>query len=340
MVATLLGHLRERFPDTARLIFSGHSEAAMAARAATVAYRSLTKPCTGADLVATIERVCVLRDVFCTPQLRRVIGTIGELPSLSSTYTALARAIQDPNTSIGIVARIVEKDVAMTAKVLQLVNSSFFGLTQPITTLQNAVNYLGMGTMKNLALASDTFRVFQPNARIPRSFFENLQAHAHRTAVIAGALPLEPRMRDVGVVSALLHDIGGLVLASRLPEQVFAVAALMKERRVGRCEAEEEILGTSHAEIGAYLLGLWGINTVTVEAVAHHHHPLRIAHASLDTSTAVYVADLLEHELEVHREDTACPAVAEADRNCLETLGVLEELPRYRELARVALHQA
>src|ERR1019366_4362047 len=114
-------------------------------------------PCNAAELQATIERVCTLQDILSTPEIRRVVGAVGELPSLSSTYTSLTQAVRNPNTSMTQVSDIIEQDVAMAAKVLQLVNSAFYGLAQNVTSLQSAVSYLGMETIKNLALASETF---------------------------------------------------------------------------------------------------------------------------------------------------------------------------------------
>jgi YesN/AraC family two-component response regulator len=175
--ATLLGHIRDRYPSTARIVLSGYSDSGLSTRAVPVAHRFLSKPCNGAELQATIERVCILQDLLSAAELRRVIGTIGELPSLSSTYTSLLEAVRNPNTSIAQVAEIVERDMGMSAKVLQLVNSAFFGLAQTVTTLQSAATYLGMETIKNLALASETFRVFAPDSRIPQSFYESIQRH-------------------------------------------------------------------------------------------------------------------------------------------------------------------
>ncbi len=125
------------------------------------------------------------------------------------------------------------------------------------------------------------------------------------------------------VVSALLHDIGTLVLANRMPAELCSVLSLARERGCQPFEAEEELLGTSHAEIGAYLLGLWGIPDLAVEAIAHHHRPTRISHSGLDSSTAVYVADLLVNELDLHPQDSTGSALAQSDRTCLESLGVL-----------------
>jgi putative nucleotidyltransferase with HDIG domain len=241
--------------------------------------------------------------------------------------------VSDPDSCINEIAGIIEEDVAMSAKVLQLANSAFFGLAQKVTTLSNAVSYLGMQTIKNLALASEAFRVLRPHSRIPLSVCESIEKHAHRVAVIASALPMDKRNRDVTVIAALLHDIGKLFLASSMPDQFYSVFLHFRERGCRPFEAEEELLGTSHAEIGAYLLGLWGIPSLTVEAIAHHHHPTRISNSGFDCTAVVYLADLLDHELEAHPLDSIGAEMEESDRANLEALGVLPKFAEFRELA-------
>lgn len=331
--ATLLGHIRDRYPGTARIVLSGYSEVEMTTRAVPVAHRFLAKPCNASELQSTIERVCTLQDSLSTDEIRGIVGTVGELPSLSSAYTSLMQAMRNPTTCISQVADILGHDIAMSAKVLQMVNSAFFGLAQKVTNLQTAATYLGMETIKNLALVSETFRVFVPDSRVPKSVCESIQQHAHHTAAIAAVLPLDPKTRDVTVVSALLHDIGRLVLASKMPDKFCAVLSRASERGCEQFEAEEELLRTSHAEIGAYLLGLWGMPDLAIEAIAHHHHPTRIPHSGFDSSVAVYVADLLTHELDVHPNDSTGSELAETHRNCLETLGILHQFSDFRKLA-------
>jgi HD-like signal output (HDOD) protein/CheY-like chemotaxis protein len=331
--ATLLGHIRDRFPGTARIILSGYSEVTSVTRSVHVAHRFLAKPCTAAELQGMIQRVCTLQDVLCTPEIRKVVGTIGELPSLSRTYTALTQALSRPDTSISEVADIVAHDVAMSAKVLQLVNSAFFGLAQKVTNLQSAASYLGMETIKNLALVSEAFKVFVPDARVPPSVFEAIQGQTQRTSAIALVLPGDPKTREVTVLAALLHDVGRLVLASKMPAEFCAVLERTRERGCEPFQAEEEILGTSHAEIGAYLLGLWGLPNLAVEAIAHHHHPDRIPHSSFDNSVALYVAGLLAYELDVHPQDETGAELREFDRACLQRLGFLPQFAKFRQIA-------
>jgi putative nucleotidyltransferase with HDIG domain len=331
--ATLLGKIRDRFPGTARIVLTGYSEQALAVRSASVAHRVLAKPCTALELQTAIERVCALQDVLCAPEIRRVIGAVGELPSLSSTYSALTTAVRDPNTSLSRVTEIVQQDIAMSAKVLQLVNSAFFGLAQRVNSLQGAVTYLGMETIKNLALVSETFRVFVPDARIPRAFCESIQTHSHRVGAIAGALPLDRKIREFTIIAALLHDVGRLILASKMPDEFCSSLSRAGERHCELFEAEEEVFGTSHAEIGAYLLGLWGIPSEIVEAIAHHHHPTRIPHVGFDSAAAVYVADLLAHELQLHPQDLTGAELHDRDRAALETLGCMQQYAEFRDMA-------
>jgi HD-like signal output (HDOD) protein/ActR/RegA family two-component response regulator len=336
--ATLLGHIRDRFPDTARIVLSGYSEVSLSTRASSVAHRFLAKPSNATEIESTIERVCAMQDLLGSPEIRKLVGTVGGLPSLSTTYMSLTRVVKDPNASIGQVAKIVEQDLAMSAKVLQLTNSAFFGLAQRVTSLSSAVSYLGMETIKNLALASEAFRVFVPDPRIPRAVCDAIQQHALLTAAVANVLPVERKDRDFTAVAALLHDIGSLFLASTMPKEFSSVLSLASERGCRRFEVEEELLGASHAEIGAYLLGLWGIPDLAVEAIAHHHHPTRIPHTGFDCTVAVYVANLLAHRLEADPLGTEELEFPESDRACLETLGLLPSMADFRKLAQQSIN--
>jgi HD-like signal output (HDOD) protein len=333
--ATLLAQVRDRFPSTARIILSGYSEPELAARAIPVAHRFLAKPCDASELRAAIERTCMLQDLLNNPELRRIVGEVSDLPSLSTTYSLLTRAVEDPDSSIGKVAKIIEQDIGMSAKVLHLVNSAFFGLAKEVTSLSHAVNYLGMQTIKNLVLTAEVFSVFVPDGRVPLDC-DLLQQHARRSAAIIGKLPLDTKSHDAAIVASLLHDAGQLFLASKMPEKFTAAFTLAKQRGCELFEAEEEVLGSSHAEIGAYLLGLWGIPHLAVEAIAHHHRPTRIAHTGFDTAAAVYVAHLLAHE--PAEASDAWPK--DPDRACLETLGVWPQFPEFRELAKQAMAAA
>lgn len=329
--ATLLTKIRDLYPSTARIILSGYSEQELATRAVPVAHRFLAKPCNAVDLRAAIERTCTLQDLLSNPELRNIVGEVAKLPSLSSTYTSLTQAVDNPNSSIATVSNIIEQDMAMSAKVLQLSNSAFFGLAKEVTSVSYAVSYLGMQTIKNLVVVAEVFGVFVPDDSTPLDW-DSLQKHAHRTAAIVSKLPLDPKSREIAIAASLLHDVGQLFLASKMPQKLTDAFTLANQRGCELFEAEEELLGSSHAEIGAYLLGLWGIPHLAVEAIAHHHRPTRIAHTGLDSAAAVYVAHLLAHEPSASTD--AWPK--QSDQTCLEVLGVWSQFEEFRNLATQA----
>jgi putative nucleotidyltransferase with HDIG domain len=335
----LLRTVRERHPDTVRLILSGYSDSLLSAKAASVAHQLINKPCSGDCLRASIERVCTLQDVLSAPELRAVVGGVDKLPTLSQTYQELSRVLQKPDVSIAEVADVIEKDIAMSAKILQLVNNAFFGLAQKITQISLAIELIGVNTIQNLALTSEAFTVFKPDQRFPESFIESLQSHAHQSAFIVTTFGMCSRERDIAIVAALLHDIGRLIMACKMPDcfRTICDTATLQHRRYH--EVEEEMLGVSHAEIGAYLLGLWGISDHVVEAIAHHHHPTRVQHERFDSAVAVYLADLLVHDIESHPEDTQAEQLDEVDRAALNTLNLMESYPAIREKAQQGIYQ-
>lgn len=333
--ATLLGHIRDRYPATARIVLSGHSEIKTATRAIPVAHRFLAKPCEATEVRAAIERVCTLQELLASAELRKAVGAIGDLPSLSRVYSSLLEAVRQPDTSIGQIAAIIEQDAAMSAKVLQLANSAFFGLAHHVSSLVSAVSYLGVEIIKNLALTAEVFKVFRPDPRLPQ-IFEAMQERAHRSAALAGKLPLDSSVREFAVVAALLHDVGELVLAARMPEAMLKSLKLAEERGCAQYEAEEEVLGTSHAEMGAYLLGLWGIPHLAVEAIAHHHRPTRIPHTAFDISIAVYVADQLTADKSTNEAGGSERSIEErfaSQREVFQKLAVWDRLPEFQEIA-------
>jgi HD-like signal output (HDOD) protein len=333
----LLQTVRDRYPETARLILSGYAETSLATRAISVAHQLINKPCQSVELRGAIERVCTLQDVLSTPELRAVVGTISSLPSLSKTYDALACAVRDPSTTIEIVVGIVEQDIAMSAKILHLVNSAFFGLAQKVTQIDVAIRFLGIEIIRNIALTSEAFTVFTPGPSCPKFLLEAIQEQAHRAAAIVKSFGLGHKDHDVAIIAALLHDIGHLILACKMPDRFCSILEMAEARGCSCLEVEEELLGISHAEIGAYLLGLWGIDSRVVESIAYHHRPTKIPHTRLDAPVAVYLADLLIHEIDKHPTDLRGDQLSETDRASLCTLALMEKYPMFREQALQSL---
>ncbi|HEX5482981.1 MAG TPA: response regulator [Terriglobia bacterium] len=332
--AMLLAQVRERFPEVIRIILSGHADMNAAFRAVPVAHQFLAKPCDSSTLRVAIARACGLQTVLNDDVLRRTVGSIRQLPALPRTYVALTEALESDDVSLDRVAKIVEQDVAIAAKILQLVNSAFFGLSRDVTNVRTAVSYLGIDILKSLVLSFGVFRAFE-NAELVQGFsVERFQDHAHLTAKIAAGLPTIKYLEDATALAALLHDVGKLILASEMPARFAEVLEIARERVQPVHEVEREILGVTHAELGAYLLGLWGLPWSVVEAVAHHHVPGRVPQQGLDALATVHIANLLALECAAAPAEDHGLALQTFDPAYVDLLGISELLPEWRTMAQ------
>src|SRR5215471_2964278 len=247
--AQLLEQVQKRFPSVVRLVLSGYFEMEMAIRAVPVAHQYLAKPCDPEKLRLAIDHACGFISILTDETPRKVVGAIGSLPSVPRTCAALLQALRNPDVPIDEVGRIIEQDVGMSAKVLQLANSAFFGLLQEITTVRAAVSYLGLDVLNHLVLSAEIFRTFHPRQGIAGFSIEQFQEHSRRTAAIAARLPAPKKTISAAVVAALLHDTGKLVLAVRLPQKFELALQAARERECPFHKVEHEVIGTGHAEV-------------------------------------------------------------------------------------------
>jgi len=329
--AALLEAVRERYPGMLRLILSGYTELEASFRAVPVAHQFLLKPCDPDALRIAIERATSLLEALNSKMLTGLVGSLQDLPSVPRAFAELRNALSDPETSLDRIVKIVEQDVAICAKVLQLVNSAFFGVTREVSDIRTAVSYLGISILQNLVLSLEAFRCFQPKKPIPGFCLEQFHDHSHLAAKIAGAAPGKSKTGGVSVGAALLHDIGKLVIAERAPEHLARAIKGAQQDKRPLYAIEEELIGVSHAEVGAYLLSLWGLPYPLVEAVAHHHHPGRVPHDRLGVVPIVYISNLLAHEEENRSSAHQGLVAEEIDGNIVAEAGLTELLEEWRD---------
>ena len=330
----LLTELKERYPNTVRIILSGHTEMSVAMKAVPIAHRYLSKPCPPEKLVEVIDSSCRLIEMLGNERIQTVIGKIGTLPGVPKTYARLTKALDDPDSSATTLAKIVESDVALCTKLLQVVNSSFFGLPRVVTKIPQAVNILGGAMLKNLVISVELAQAFE-KMNWPSGFDPILlQRHANITARLIEHIFMEGDDQGLAYMTGLLHDAGLLIVAAHMPDFYRECSEQMMERRLERQEIEYASEGVSHAEIGAYLLGLWGLPFELVEAVANHHRPHRFEHTTFGLTDAVHVADYLAAKIGVAKDGHAGRIEPLVNETLLKDLGVWERLPQWEAFAR------
>jgi HD-like signal output (HDOD) protein len=289
----LLLACRERWPDVVRLVLSGYTDAALMNRALPVIHQYLEKPCEPSHLENVIDRCLGLHELLQGPALRSLVGGVRQLPALPRTFARLQSLLHSEQTSVRDVGAIIAADSAVTARVLQMVNSAFFRHARRITNIEQAVTYLGFATTRNLVMAAEVFGRAEPVSAFAKHHLDRLQDHAQRVAGAARALAAGTEFADDAMLAALLHDIGYWVLLQECPDRLQQAVHAARVSNVSLVEAEIQAFGASHGELGAYLLGLWGLPFPIIEAVAHHHAPRRVAQTRFDVLAAVAIAHSL-----------------------------------------------
>jgi len=299
--AQLLEVASEKSPQTIRIVLSGYAEERQVLRLVPLAHQYIAKPCEPERLEQVIERCMQLQDLLREPRVRAAVGRIRQLPTLPRVYARLREIIAREEVSAEDVAEVIAADSAVTAKVLHVVNSAFFRQARPISRIDQAVVHLGFNAIRNLALSAEVFCAWS-QAGLPGGLEpEKLQEHARNVASGARALAGGSVWADDALLAGLLHDIGYWVLLQQCPQEMGRAVALANERGLPLWEAERMVLDATHSEVGAYLLGLWGLPYPILEAVAFHHDPAPAAQTEFDLLAAVAVAQRLVADSEPRR---------------------------------------
>lgn len=328
--AALLERLQAEHPSTVRLVLSGYAEIETSLRAIPLAHQFLSKPCEGTRLEDAIARALNVRDLVEDEATKRALGGLTELPAAPRIYTQLCDLLNQPFADLEEVAALIERDVAVSARVMQVVNSSFFALPQQIGRMAQAVAYLGIPVVKSLVLSIEVLKAF-PTTRGPRGFaIEDFERRCWLTGNLAAEIYQGRDDSTDAFAAGLLHDIGLLVLLTRdrarfaplLEESLADGAPLPDLERLGG--------GVSHATAGAYLLGIWGIPFPVVDAAAGHDAPNGKA-TQLDLRGAVHIAAALAEE--VARGEQSHWATSPLDLNYVRQIGAEPLLAGWRDKA-------
>jgi HD-like signal output (HDOD) protein len=320
----LLRIAKDKYPNIVRLMLCPQYEMQSTLFTLSVAHQVLSKPLDTTVLVNAIERSRRLHELL-TDSLRKKIGGLEHLPPTPAAYLELIDAMDRSDASNLKIAAIIEKDAAMAAKTLQLVNSACFGILKHVTKLESAVAYLGMDVIRGLSLTMHLVSALESTAIRAGFSFEAEQEHSVVTAKVARRLLSSPREAQDAFTAGLLHDVGKLVLAVCIPERFTEAQRVCAVTGRLPHEVESELLGVTHAEAGAYLLGLWGIPYSIVEAVAYHHNPSAALERTFDVPSAVSLANAVVESITDNRP------IHIADH--LESLGVMRELPAILAMA-------
>jgi len=296
--AELLTRVQKQYPACVRLVLSGQADNEALFRCIGPAHQFLSKPCVPEVLRDTITRSCAVKDRLNSPELQALMGRLANLPPLPKLYHRLLTELKSPDSSLDRIGSLIASDVSMTAKILQLVNSSFFGLPRRITDPAQAASLLGLDLIQALVLSAGVFHHLDlPSIRhfdLTRLTNHSLATASYARAIVERETRDRRLMEDV-LLAGMLHDIGKVLLAANLPEEYQKVLDQVHMQAQPLLAAEQAAFGADHADVGAYLLELWGLPLSIVDGVAYHHRPAAYPIPGLNVVTAVHVGNAIAH---------------------------------------------
>lgn len=290
---SLLKRVRDGHADVARVLITDHAEPSDESE---LAQRVLPMALEPARFVESLAQVLQHREPLTDPVLRGLLGRIGQLPAAPEVHARLVERLHDPHATLEDYAAILAEDPALATQVLRVANSAYFGRDRAVTDLAAAAGRLGTRLFTDVVLAAETLDAFGTAA--PSFDMAEFQRHAASVARVASTLERRAPWAEDAFMAGLLHDVGRLVIATRLPQEYAAIEALIEREGWPRHIAERQVLGSDHARIGAALLGTWGLPSAVVTAVRQHHECPLAGELVLDTTVAVALAERLVHDVE------------------------------------------
>lgn len=315
---TLLRDVRERFPQVGRILMSAWTTEARLAAAAVVAHQFLWKPVSTERLVEAILQVAVagglLRDPALVARFQATEGT----PPLPGTFRALQDAVNHPACTLSDITGVVSRDPAVSAHLLRMANSGWFGVASRTASLFKAVSLLGIARVRAVVLSHGAVAALRDD--LGDGFdVARYQEHSVRVAALSQEVCPDPRLKEESFTAGLLHDLGWLMLHR---------SGALRERGgvEGYCFTDA-CAPVTHEEVAAYLFAQWGFESSLICAALFHHRPGVLMRTHFQPVDSVHIVEAL---LGDNALEQGCKM--EFDEEHIRRLGLSQEIPRWKAL--------
>ena len=333
----LLSEVKDKHPEVIRIILSGQVEQDTTFKSVQVAHQSLSKPCDAEILKHTLNELFALRNLLEDESIKRIVSQTETLPSLPEVYTEIIQELHSSDPSVKRIGEIISTDMGMTAKILQVVNSAFFGLVRKINHPKEAVMLLGTETIKALVLSVKIFSEFNQK-KFAWFNFDDLFDHSMSVSMFAQTISreehLDKHLVNNSLMAGMFHDLGKLILVTNFQEPYRKIMTEVTETGQNLWDLEKEEFGTSHSEIGAYLMGLWGLEYPVIEAIAFHHCPAKSISSATGLLTAVHFGDAYDRLKNSVNDQDSGNELRQLDREYLDTIGVAGRLNDWQTVCK------
>lgn len=339
----LLKQVSELYPATVRMILSGYADDETLKAGLEVAHQYVSKPCSAEMLREVIAQVFKIQACVTNPKIISGIGDINQLPSLPKIYNELNAIITKENTTSRDIAEIFARDMVLSAKLLQLVNSPYFGLNRKISSLTEAINLIGVKKLNSLVLSAHVKSAFPVSNPQMQQYMEYIWQDAARVSDLSKLIALSEQQLedrpDQAYLGGLLHNLGLLIFLSRDGDKLNALIEQTKNTQIPVSDLETSIFGFNRCEAAAYVLSLWKIPPRVIEAILLQKIPNDSDYDGVNALTAVHTASCLLKPSVME----GCDRLFEIDLDTryLERINKLERLTHWQSLAeKVLAHYA
>ncbi|MDX9753463.1 MAG: HDOD domain-containing protein [bacterium] len=206
---------------------------------------------------------------------KKLIDEIHDVPPLPDVVVDVMRLTREPNTTAKQLTEIIAKDQGLTGNVLRLCNSAYYGLPRTVSSLNQAIMYLGFHTVRNLVLTCSIHNFYNPKSEIYGYQNGGLWIHVLACARVSDLISTKLRMdlKDTAYTAGLLHDIGQLIIGNQIEDTAETIVDMMLNGNMNELQAEEEVVGYTHCMLGAAVADKWNFPTELVHAIQYHHTP-------------------------------------------------------------------
>ena len=326
----LMEKVKEYRPNSIRIILSGHMDDTYALHTFDYVHRFFSKPFKTQDMIVVIEEALLYKNIVRNPNLDKIVNSLSSMPILPNVYFKIVKDLEDDNNSFEDIADTVEKDISLTIDILKIVNSCFFGIARDVTSVREAIMYLGIEIVKDVVMLVSVFSSFDTNL-IKELKLSYLWTHSIAVANIAKGIAVKEEMSDKEVeacfTSGLLHDIGRLILAINFPNDYKTLMGFNVPAD-SILELEKEVFGADHCMVGAYISSVWGLPIDIVTSVWQHH--LNGERTPGKISQILCLADSLYHNI----NETNLTFVQNKVIGRFETMDMKHDLDTYIEICK------
>lgn len=289
----LLSRVKELYPYTLRIILSGYSETELILNCVKVAHQYLPKPSNFNTIKSTVDTALRLSASFQNEKLQKTVSKIESLPTLPRIYDEINEELRKEDADLKKVSALISSDISLTAKLLQICNSAFFGLNRTVDSPDEAVNYLGIDTVKSLVLSIKIFEQFSENDS-KNSDLEKIWAQSQKVASLAKKISkyenCEKTVVNQSYTGGLLHKIGEIIFRQECPNQFRAVIEICANENIDQIEGEHKVFGFDQNIVGAFLLDIWGLPVTISNSLALQQQPQNLDFDNFGAAEIVYVA--------------------------------------------------